>query len=261
MGIRIYLPPGEIGKKTGIGLPEEKARYLLTVLRCERGGRLEVIDGQGRAYEAEISAASKRGVAVDIIGELSVETESPFRLVLCQGILKGERMDLVIQKSTELGVREIIPMVTERSVVRETRKTGRWQRIAEEAAEQCGRAVIPRIHEPVEFLRFMAGSGSGVQGPGDIAAPLTPHPLQGLVFWEGGGAGLNEALAAALHDSALPFHLIVGPEGGLTEEEVKAAEGHGLVRASLGKRILRAETAAIVSVSLAQFLLEGRDLV
>ncbi len=243
---RIYDPPEEIEKREGIRLPDEKARYLLTVLRCRKGDRLVIIDGRGRAYETEITATAKREVEVSLLNELAMDTESPFPLILCQGVLKGEKMDLVIQKATELGVAEIIPLVTERAVVKETRKTARWQRIAEEAAEQCGRAVIPRVHEPAGLRALFEGRfGQGARG---------------LVFWEKGGSPLKEAVQGIVpsgcHPGA-PILLLVGPEGGLTEEEVREAEGHGLVRTTLGKRILRAETAAIVSVALAQFLLEG----
>ncbi|NTU42869.1 MAG: 16S rRNA (uracil(1498)-N(3))-methyltransferase, partial [Nitrospirales bacterium] len=208
----------------------------------------------------EVSAVMKRDVFVDILEEKEMETELPFHLTLCQGILKGDKMDLVIQKVTELGVGEILPVITERSVVRETRKIARWQKIAEEATEQCGRTVIPVVHEPVELGRLLEGQnklGSRVQGPDN-----PHHALRGLVFWEGGGLHLRDAISTvmppSLQDSNVPFFILIGPEGGLTLQEVQAAEEKGFVRASLGSRILRAETAAIISVSLVQFLLGER---
>jgi 16S rRNA (uracil1498-N3)-methyltransferase len=154
-------------------------------------------------------------------------------------------MDLVIQKTTELGIKGIIPLITERSLIRETRKVNRWRKIAEEAAEQCGRAFIPVVHEPKELHSMFA----------------VPHPMKGLVFWEGGGLALSEATTQIIHMPApLPdnstVHLIIGPEGGLASEEVKLAEDSGLVRTTLGRRILRAETAAIAAVALIQYLFE-----
>lgn len=225
-------------------MPSEKAHYLISVLRCKRGDGIEVIDGKGKAYNAEIAEISKRDVFINITSEISLDNESPLNLVLCQAMLKGEKMDLVVQKAAELGVKEIIPLITERSLVKETRKVKRWQKIAEESAEQCGRAVIPVIHEPVEFCSWLMAHSS--------------KQMNGFVFWEEGGLPLSEAI------SKLPFHpsthslihLFVGPEGGLASQEIERAEEHGLIRTTLGRRILRAETAAIVSVALVQHLME-----
>ncbi len=238
--MRIFIPPENISKHQSIKAPPDKARYLLSVLKSQKGDRLDIIDGKGKAYEVEITEISKKDVFVNIIREIVMNTESSAHLVLCQGILKGEKMDMVIQKATELGVREIVPLITERCLVRETRKVKRWGKIAEEAAEQCGRAVIPDIHEPVE-----------------LAGLLQKSSLKGLIFWEQGGLPLSEAIHKV--DPAKPIDIFVGPEGGLTAEEVQLAEEHGLVRATLGRRTLRAETAALVSVALVQYLVEGNE--
>lgn len=245
--MRIFVPPEDIAKKEGIKLNSDKSHYLISVLRSKKGDRIEVIDGKGKAYEAEIVEISRGNVFVDITGEISADTESILNLIICQGILKGEKMDLVIQKATELGVKEIFPIITERCIVRETRKTKRWQKIAEEAAEQCGRTVIPEVHEPI-----------------DISSLFTVHSLpqmNGFIFWEE-GLPLKEAIinirgqGASFDMLRAPIFLVVGPEGGLTSEEVQLAEGYGLIRASLGKRILRAETAAIVAIALVQGMIE-----
>ncbi|MBZ0155967.1 MAG: 16S rRNA (uracil(1498)-N(3))-methyltransferase [Alphaproteobacteria bacterium] len=248
----IFIPPDDIAKRKGISLSADTSRYLSSVLRSKTGDPVTVIDGRGRAYAAVVSSLSKGVVAVDITGEIFPDTEPPVPLVLCQGILKGEKMDLVVQKTTELGVREIVPVISERCLVKETRKVKRWQKIAEEAAEQCGRAVIPRIHEPVELLSVPEERG-----------------IRGLVFWEQGGMLLREAFAkvkqhcdgAGLPESGplspAPFYLLVGPEGGFSREEVERAEARGLVRTTLGRRVLRAETAAIVSVALIVYLSES----
>ncbi|HEX8948706.1 MAG TPA: 16S rRNA (uracil(1498)-N(3))-methyltransferase [Dissulfurispiraceae bacterium] len=242
----IFIPPQDISRRKGIRLSADKSRYLITVLRAKKGDAIAVIDGRGRAYNARIAEIEKKDVYVDIVREVPADLESPARLVLCQGILKGEKMDLVIQKATELGVKGITPLVTDRCLVRETRKTKRWAKIAEEAAEQCGRALIPEIHEPATLHAWLESRGSS--------------PIRGLVFWEEGGLPLSEAIrkiGSVPADS--PFHLLVGPEGGLASEEVERAVAHGFIRATLGKRILRAETAAIVSVALVQFLLGEKE--
>ncbi|RJR07187.1 16S rRNA (uracil(1498)-N(3))-methyltransferase [Candidatus Parcubacteria bacterium] len=245
MSLRIFVPPEDIVKKEGIKLNADKSHYLISVLRCKKGDAISVIDGKGKAYEAEVAEIAKKHVFINIVRETALDTESPLNLILCQGILKGEKMDLVIQKTAELGIKEIIPLITERCIVKETRKVKRWQKIAEEAAEQCGRTVIPTIHEPVEFRLLFTVHCS--------------QQMNGFIFWEEGGLSLKDAiLKLAIHPSAYPpIYLFVGPEGGFTAEEVKLSEEHGLIRTTLGKRVLRAETAAIVSVALVQFLLES----
>ncbi len=238
----IFIPPQDISRQKGIRLSADKSRYLTTVLRAKKEDAISVIDGKGKTYAARIAEIVKRDVYVDIVREVPVDTESAVRLILCQGILKGEKMDLVIQKATELGVKGIVPLVTERCLVRETRRVKRWSKIAEEAAEQCGRAFIPEIHEPTALHAWLESCGSS--------------PMRGLVFWEEGGLPLSEAIGKAGRTPAdSPFHLLVGPEGGLASEEVERAAAHGFIKATLGKRILRAETAAIVAVALVQFLI------
>lgn len=242
----IFVPPDEIIKKSGILLSAEKSRYLVTVLRSKIGDSIKLIDGSGRAYSAIISSISKNGVAVNIEKELSVDAEAPCHLVLCQGMLKGEKMDIVIQKAVELGVKEIVPLITEHSVVKETRRIARWRKIAEEAAEQCGRAVIPEIREPEGFYEFLKKFSD-------------PDARCGIIFWEQGGAGLREAVKRVfLGESSMmkKIFVIVGPEGGLSTQEVSTAESAGFIKATLGKRILRAETAAIVAVAAVNMMIE-----
>lgn len=242
--MRIFVPPEDIVKKEGIKLNADKSHYLISVLRSKKGDRMEIIDGKGKAYRAEVVEISRGNVFVDITGEISADTESVLNLIICQGILKGEKMDLVIQKATELGVKEIFPIITERCLVRETRKTKRWQKIAEEAAEQCGRTMVPVIHEPVEFGSWFIAHSS--------------KQMNGFVFWEEGGLPLSETISRlpvhTFTDS--PIYLFIGPEGGFIAEEVKLAEEHGLIRTTLGKRTLRAETAAIVAIALVQSMIE-----
>ena len=236
----IFIDPQLITKGQHIKVPLEKSRYLLSVLRCKKGDAVTVIDGRGGAYAAQIVSIVKKDVFIDITGALPLNAELPVPLILCQGLLKGEKMDLVIQKATELGVAEIVPLVTERSIVKETRKVKRWHTIAEEAAEQCGRAVVPLVREPVKLDGILDG-----------------EKVNGLLFWEGGGRALSEAMGVI--DSGRTVHIFIGPEGGFSATEVRKAEGQGIVRTTLGKRILRAETAAITATALVQFLIEDKQ--
>ncbi|BCB97182.1 ribosomal RNA small subunit methyltransferase E [Dissulfurispira thermophila] len=256
--MRIFVPPEDIAKREGIKLNADKSHYLISVLRCKKSDIISVIDGKGKAYEAVISDISKDNVFIDVINEIQPGTESSLNLILCQGILKGEKMNLVIQKTTELGVKEIIPLITERCIVRETRKVKRWQKIAEEAAEQCGRTMIPTVHEPIQFNELFKGE---VYSKFEVVERWGIGKMNGFIFWEKGGISLKEAVLKISPSHLHPFtsssiHLFVGPEGGFTAEEVRQSEDYGLIRTSLGKRILRAETAAIVSVALVQNIIE-----
>ena len=235
----IFIDPELISKRQNIKVPQEKSRYLLSVLRCKKGHAVTVIDGRGSAYVAEIVSIVNKDVFIDITGDLLLNTELPVPLTLCQGLLKGEKMDLVIQKATELGVAEIVPLVTERSIVKETRKVKRWHTIAEEAAEQCGRAVVPLVRDPEKLNGILNG-----------------EKMNGLLFWEGGGRAPSEAMGVI--DSGRTVHIFIGPEGGFTADEVRKAEGQGIVRTTLGKRTLRAETAAIAAIVLIAAMIDSQ---
>jgi 16S rRNA (uracil1498-N3)-methyltransferase len=251
--MRIYIPPEDIQQKEKIKLSSDKSHHLITVFRCKQGNAITVIDGKGKAYEAEVSRIVKKDVFINIIREVSTDVESPLNLIICQGILRGEKMDIVVQKTTELGIKEIIPVVTERTVIRDTRRLKRWRKIAEESVEQCGRTIIPVIHEPVYFEDFFKCQQSSVMD----------QKLNGLIFWEEGGLSLRETIRRIRSQDAeyriqnSPIYILIGPEGGFASGEVKIAEENGLIRTTLGRRVLRAETAAIVSVALVQFLLEN----
>ncbi|MBI5632734.1 MAG: 16S rRNA (uracil(1498)-N(3))-methyltransferase [Nitrospirae bacterium] len=233
---RLFLDRS-IQKERVIHLTGEKAHYISAVLRCKIHDPLIVTDSTGTAYSAQISAITKKLAAIEILEPFNQDNESPLDIVLVQGLLKGEKMDLVIQKATELGVKEIAPVVTERSQVRETRKLQRWQKIAEEASRQCGRNMIPLIHEPAAYEAALAGQDRG----------------RGIICWEKGQAPFSAAADAFKGEKKIV--LCIGPEGGFSEKEVKTAKGCGLTIASLGRRILRAETAALTAVALAQYVL------
>jgi 16S rRNA (uracil1498-N3)-methyltransferase len=232
--LRIYLSNAHSANNQ-ISITADKARYLASVLRCKEGDALVIFNGAGDCFRTKISKVGKKEVIADILEKFPCDTESPVKITLVQSLLKGEKMDLVIQKTTELGVREIVTVVTERSQLRETRKTARWQKIAEEASRQSGRTIIPVVHEPVSFQNIFTG-----------------NDLKGFIFYEEEGVRLSYSVSSFIPRPSSLF-IVVGPEGGFTKEEVEQAGEKGLVAASLGKRILRAETAAIAAVTLAQY--------
>ena len=250
----IFIPPSDIQQSSQIRLSYEKSRYLINVMRHGLGAKIKVIDGCGGAFLAEIQSIENGLVSVGITEELALDSEPSLDLVLCQGLIKGDKMDFVVQKATELGVKQIILLITERVVVKETRKLKRWRKIAEEAAEQCGRAVIPTIHEPITIRNFFSGN----------ALIKDEQVLNGFIFWEEGGEQLSRAFAKMIYNrkalnclkSCLPVYVIIGPEGGLTQDEVRLTEEKGFIKTTLGNRLLKSETASITALAIVQFLIE-----
>jgi 16S rRNA (uracil1498-N3)-methyltransferase len=251
--VRIFLPSAHVTDNR-LSITDEKAHYLLSVLRCRKGDHLIVFDGSGTCFMTVIKEARKREIFAEILETFSCNLESTLHSILVQGILKGEKMDIVIQKTTELGVNEIVPAVTERSQLRDTRRVKRWRKIAEEASRQSGRSVVPVVHEPVELKEVLTSYAS-----------QSTH--QGFIFYEEEGMKLSEAVKVfSTKGSKNPSPLVgegkgegklsvlIGPEGGFSREEVTFAKEKGFLVMSLGKRILKAETAAISAVTLVQYL-------
>lgn len=228
---RVFIPgtPGESIQVSG-----REAKYVLSVLRGKPGDNLTLIDPEGRRFEAVISSVESKSLTARILGPAeSAGAESPLRLVLIQGILKGQKMDLVIQKATELGATGIVPLVTERTQVGETRKLGRWRLVAQEAVRQSGRSLPPAVEPPVALKEFFA------QGK-----------RSGIVFYEGEGMRLKEAVG--LISPSGEVCVAIGPEGGFSPDEARLAVENGLLAVNLGRRILRAETAAIAALAALQ---------
>ncbi len=233
---RIFVD-GEIKDGSSVRLGDDKLHYLSVVLKCRPGERVIVTDSAGNVHTAVISSLHRKE-AILIIGKRHEPlAEPPIDIILLQGLLKGDKMDLVVQKATELGVKRILPLVTERSQLRDTRKTVRWRKIAEEASRQCGRRVIPAIEMPVDFAMVFDDALFCRAGC--------------IIFWEQQGIPYSSSLRQFRDRQQLV--LCVGPEGGFSEREVTLAAGHKFIATSLGKRILRAETAAISALAIAQY--------
>lgn len=219
------------------------SRHLSRVLRVRLGDEITVVSAN-RVYNAEIIGTGE-DVSVRILSETEAYTEAPLELILLQGLAKGERMEIVIQKAVELGVSRIVPIACERSVVRisadkAAAKQARWQKIADAAAKQCGRTRLPEIAPPMSMA---------------AAIDSLPQGCRIIMPWEeADGDTVGVSMAAALQeDRPEAAAVIIGPEGGLTAEEAELAQTAGARLVTLGKRILRTETAAIVSVALVMF--------
>jgi 16S rRNA (uracil1498-N3)-methyltransferase len=213
------------------------ANHIVRVLRLDVGAAVTLFDGTGGEYAARIQSLRKDAVLVEVGAHAATERESPLDVTLAQGISRGERMDWVIQKATELGVRCIIPLMTSRSVVRldarqAEKKSQHWRGISIAACEQCGRNRLPELTPPRELQEFLAS-----QAPKD-AMRLLLAPAGDLRI------GDIKALEKII--------LLIGPEGGLAPEEASAALARGYLGVRLGPRILRTETAAIAALAALQ---------
>jgi len=247
---RFYAAPANFAPdKKSVTLSAEETRHARDVLRLQSGDETYVFDGMGREFHCTVQTINRDASALSVLAEVEpARPESPLSLTLAIALLKGEKFDLVIQKATELGVKNIVPLATERADVRlrdndgAGKRVARWRRIALEAAKQTGRAYVPEIASPLTLSLLLTRT---VDDKGLSAS--VPH----LMFSERGGKSLAEATRDF---SGCPDTMVavVGPEGGWTGEEIELARGGGWQIVTLGGRTLRAETAGITVVALLQ---------
>ncbi len=240
---RFYSPASSFspdGKSVELG--PEQARHLREVLRLRTGDEVFLFDGEGREFQGVVAEARRNSAQIKVIAEVDPsKPESPLDLTLGIALLKGEKFDLVVQKASELGVTRVIPLITMRADIRlrdasdAGKRVGRWQRIAVEAAKQSGRARVPEILTP-QLFSALIGTASGTNV---------------LMFSERDGGSLEAALKS-IEIASLAITALVGSEGGWTDEEIEEARSAGCEIITLGGRVLRAETAAIVVAALIQ---------
>jgi 16S rRNA (uracil1498-N3)-methyltransferase len=251
--VRLHHPE-PLASDDEITVGEDDARYLTRVLRLAVGAPLVLFDGRGGEYEATIVAAGRREVVVAVGEHRPVERESPLAITVAQGISRGERMDHVVQKTTELGASGIVPLICERGVVRldEKRAAARlehWQRVAAGACCQCGRNRLPRISPITALEDWLATPPDGLRL---MLAPEADAHLTDLR--SPGDAARSSDTDSDTSPVAGPVTILVGPEGGLTDEEAAAAVAAGFRPVGLGPRVLRTETAAVAGVTALQTL-------
>jgi len=232
------IPAGSLD----VSLSGKEKHYVYHVLRKRKGDHLILFDGSAWQYQARIIEATPGKLKLRIYGKEKGTAESPVRIQLGVGLLKSQKMELVIQKTVETGAHEIHPVVTARAVPnleadRASKKRERWQEIARQAARQCGRSSIPLIHEPAPFEQVLE---------------KTSHADLCIIFSEETVSPF-ENIAVDRTAQPLRIALLTGPEGGFSPQEMEKAEKAGFVAASLGPRVLRAETAAILGVGLVQY--------
>lgn len=240
---RICVPPRLLDLTTW-SLPQHIAHYVVHVLRLRAGDDLYAFDGTGRECQVRLTGVSPTTVQGERLAFLSTTTTAPRPFVLGQALPRGNKIDVIVEKCSELGLTTLVPLYTTRAVVREAPerlvgKMARWHRIAEAAARQCGRRILLDIAPPMTVAEFCAGYSD---------APVK------LMCWEGEQRrGLQASLAP--HAGQSPIVALIGPEGGFTVDEVTVARQYGFSTVNLGPRILRTETAAIVLTSIVRYSL------
>jgi 16S rRNA (uracil1498-N3)-methyltransferase len=233
---RLYVAvPLLVGAR--IALPETAAGHLVRVLRAQAGDACVLFNGDGHDYDARIVAAGKRDAEVEILAARAIGNESPLRLVLLQALARGEKMDWILQKATELGVVAIVPVTSERSEIRldgerADKRIAHWRSVVVSACEQSGRATVPAVAMP----------GSLAQAMADLPATarrllLDPQATQGMRKLDLAAGGIV---------------LAIGPEGGWSARDLASLRGNGFEGLRLGPRVLRTETAGIAAIAALQ---------
>lgn len=241
MGPRFHVDlPLEPGLEAA--LPPSVARHV-QVLRLQPGSALTLFDGRGQDWPAEVLAMGRSDVRVRVGAPVDVQRELPHRVTLAVGMPANERMDGLVEKATELGAAALQPLVCERSVLRlhgdrAERKRAHWQAVAASAAEQCGRAVVPPVHEIQSLAPWLAAQAGAGGGTGIV---LSLHA---------GTRPLAELLRSFAHRPLPAITLLSGPEGGLSEAEESAARSAGFTAVGLGPRVLRADTAPLAALAM-----------
>ncbi len=239
---RIYNPR-ELDEGIYTELDKEYFTYVKDVLRLRNGDELLLFDGAGHEYRAVIRGFDSSNVCLDIIAKETVKLPAT-HITLAQSLPKGGKMDLIVQKSTELGVSRIVPFISSRSVSRPegdkaAGKAARWRKIAIEASRQCGRADVPEVGEILPF---------------DMMLRMPYMESLRIILWEAEPElGIREILTDEKHKSAGSFFIVIGPEGGFSWEEIEKARQCDFIPASLGKLILRTETAPLAILSILQY--------
>lgn len=232
---RIHLDP-PLREDSELPLPEEAFRHLVQVLRLRDGESFIAFCGDGAEYEATLTAVARRSAMLRLGRRREVDRESPLQLTLAQCVSKGDRMDYTLQKAVELGVQRILPLLSSRSVVkldgeRWEKKLEHWRGIVVSACEQSGRTRIPEVAAPLALDRWLPACDE----PG-LRLTLDPAAAQGL-------AALPEVRSATL---------LIGPEGGLSDTEIRQAAQAGFRGLRVGPRVLRTETAGVAVLAALQ---------
>lgn len=240
---RVHVPAA-LSSGAQVVLPDAAARHVTRVLRLAAGDALGVFDGRGNEFAAVISSIARDRVEVLIGAPLENRSESPLRITLLQGVARGDKMDLILQKATELGVTAIRPLLTARSTVKLgaegiAKRHAHWEGVVAAACEQSGRATLPVLAPAASLAAELSGGGGG---------------LKLLLAPEEGSPGLAVLLEQHAGAAQQGVRLLIGPEGGFDDAEAAQALAAGFLRCRLGPRVLRTETAGLAAIAALQVL-------
>jgi 16S rRNA (uracil1498-N3)-methyltransferase len=244
---RIFID-GALNAGGLVELTRDTAAHLVKVLRARSGDELVLFNGDGREFSGTIEAVRGSRVSASIGAARPFDRESPFKLSLVQCVPRGDRMDFIVQKATELGVARIVPVLSQRSVVRldaeqAASKQAHWHAVAVSACEQCGRNRLPAVEAPQPLLSYL----------GALQRPDPSGEFLRLVLEPERAAQASPAQTIDIPDCAASgAQIAIGPEGGFAPEELEAFDLSGFRRLGLGPRVLRAETAAIAAIAVLQ---------
>lgn len=241
-----FVTPDQV-KEELIFVEGSDVNHMKNVLRMRIGEEVTISDGNNRQYLCEIRDYDNEQAILHILEEVNTDTELPSKIYLFQGLPKQDKMELIVQKCVELGCYEVIPVATKRCVVKlddkkAKKKIERWQQIAESAAKQAGRGVIPEVHDVMSFKEALKYAKN-------LDVMLIPYELaEGMKETKQMISGIKPGQSIGI---------FIGPEGGFEREEVETAIQEGAKAITLGKRILRTETAGLTTLSVLMFHLEG----
>ena len=240
---RFYIEPSEVSKSS-LTIGGTEAHHIKNVLRLKPGDPLKLFDGTGHEYEAVICSMEAGTIAVKIQRKVRPDPTASIRITVAQAFLKEKKLDDLVRKLSELGIAAWIPFFSERSIARPTKerlagRIPRWKRIATEAMKQCQRKTMLEVHEAQTFEELLKLS--------------EPYDLK-LLFWENKAVPFKPDVNLMQHCPLDSIMIMLGPEGGFTDQEIETARQKGFLIAGLGPRILRAETATLAAATLIQYL-------
>lgn len=234
-----FIVREEMNVGGAVWLPQEEAAHAFKVLRLRSGENVELTDGAGKLFSGRLDEVTRDGVSAHVLEELD-NKETSVCITLYQGYPKADKLELIVQKLTELGACRIVPVIMERSVAKPdqrdyAKRRERLVRIAQEAAKQCGRGMTPEIDEPIDWRQALTAVGA--------------HELVVMPWEDARDTRMKDVYEQ--NGGATDIAIIIGPEGGISQIEARQAAQAGAIHVSLGPRILRTETAALTSVAVA----------
>jgi len=245
----------EDGCAVSVCITGTDVRHIKDVLRMTVGEDITLCDSRGNEYQCSIANINNDSIETSVKSAARCSSEPRVVIRLCQGIAKGEKMDFIIQKNVELGLNELIPVITEHTVVKfandkdAVKKQTRWQRISEEASKQCGRGMIPKVHVPIGFKAAV----DRLTADGDAGDTLFMMPYENET--DRTLKSVLKSFESDLQDGGKikRICIFIGPEGGFSKKETEYAVSKGFLTVTLGKRILRTETAGMATVAAIRY--------